>query len=507
MVPNENEIRFLFVSSGYLFCRLAPAKDVSELLTGLSVVDYELIRPIIILLQHFLVVTLILLYLKSPKHALSLYFMLLPVWSFGSITSNFYAGIDLGYVNIFPRTIVFCSFFLFGFFDSLSKPAKRLPVLLILLSIFGLLGTINSGFKPVSSLLFFHGLLEALMIVYLLRFNLESKDDVRLVFSGLVIGLVAGVIFGLLALTIKMLTGNILNALVAFNSPVAQIYGGIPFLAPQIALLFPLIAFSRGNGLLPSFIVNHKKIVLIILFVSLLVMLKRGSLLILTLLLVSYIYQKPIRNTLKFTFLGLFFVIISSTYFGELSENVFDHFSLLFDSKNNVRLQLYRNVTKVIDNRYLLGIGMGQYRDPDLTQPSGEPMDSPHNLVFHVAAENGIIFLLIFLSIIFITYYNYFYFNKKIKFLPERREFMGIAAGILLYFIYSVLSEGEIAHAYHYEIDGNEIVGIKNSGMIVLFFYYGVFPVLKSSFLYRLRELKPTKNIPSWNPKRGSRSK
>ena len=275
--------------------------------------------------------------------------------------------------------------------------------------------------------------------------------------------------------------GNLLDALFGWENPIAQVYGGIPFLASQIALICPILIFSVKNGVFADFIYRRKNVLILIMMLCLLMTVKRGPLMLFAILFFLVFISKEYKVLYGAIIIGLLPVIVFGGYFIRVIVSVFQHFSsIMLTSEAVIRLDLYRNALDIIKSDFLFGIGMGQYRDPVFTSLDGSPLDSPHNFLLHIMAENGLFFLATFLIILFSMILKYLQYRKLLHFESGKKEFLGIALGIGLFILYSFVAEGEIAHAYHFLVrNGDHIVGVKNSGIIVLCFFYAVLPALK----------------------------
>src|SRR4030042_731532 len=102
--------------------------------------DVEVPAIIVKSLQYACVILVAISFYIRPKYGLGLFFLLLPLWSLGSISGNYYAGINFDYVNIVPRTLAVFGIFLICIQRYFRISARYTPVLFLLFIYFPNLG-------------------------------------------------------------------------------------------------------------------------------------------------------------------------------------------------------------------------------------------------------------------------------------------------------------------------------------------------------------------------------
>lgn len=154
-----------------------------------------------------------------------------------------------------------------------------------------------------------------------------------------------------------------------------------------------------------------------IIIIAIVLLAPRGPLLALALFTVVY-YIANVKFKFKW-YMVIYAVIVGMfvVYFSEgLTDRLFSRFSGISDSNSlaftsiGSRIELVNSAVDYFKDSPFSGIGYGSF---GIKFTGHEDRIEPHNILFEIAAETGIIGILLFLSFILLVYY--FSFRKKLK--------------------------------------------------------------------------------------------
>ena len=311
--------------------------------------------------------------------------------------------VDFGHVFITAET-VFLFLLLIGWFFRNATQHRRerfkhylvLPVFFFLAA--GFLSLVNSADERVSVRLLVAGVVQPIILFYLITNNIRTRRQVKLVIYALIASAVVATMYGLWqSLATIVATGDM------FDYRIVSVFYSPAIFAEILLLSIPLVVVTRLS------LRNQKRTAGILLditfggmIVALLLTLTRAAWLGLFVLLAILLVNKEMRSYLfRWVPVVLMFVLIQSALVAELlTRRSYDLFAFN-DSTTSVgeRLFAWQTAFVMMEDKPL-GIGLGMFRRTWHTyQPNHAGMDAAHNLLLDTGVEMGLLGMIAFIWI------------------------------------------------------------------------------------------------------------
>ena len=239
----------------------------------------------------------------------------------------------------------------------------------------------------------------------------------------------------------------------------------------------------------------------------------------------SFVLLKKFKLNYKvLTALGLIFITVFPSF-------VFSSTVGFTRGSVRSRMLIWKGALFMIKNNPVLGVGTGNFEiaypfwsagKEDVLRPLGERVGNAHNDYLEIAAENGIVGLLLFLFLIF-TIFKITFLNMK-RGSPEEKLitvfiFSSLVAilvnafaafplknpSVILYF-YMNLVFLSVLYSRIYPVKPKEVKGFSTkglpfiSGILIIVFVFLSFSALRSSFCLRMAKVYMKKSVETKNP-------
>jgi len=312
---------------------------------------------------------------------------------------------------LFFLTIVFTLKNKKPFFNSVFK---KFTIPVILFFIAGLISCVIAPFQKDALGQFKAIILDPLLLFWTLSQNIKSKKEFKISIYSLIL---SGLYVSIYSIW-QYFTGQI-----TIDNRVIGLFGYSPnYLAFYLSPIFVISIFLFWNDRKDSNFLNILKIVLLItMFIAIILSGSRGALLaisggIIFVIFTKYILLSKLINTYKY--LLIISIVLVSLIIGyqfakpDFNSSGGDRNT----SSNNIRWEIYKvTVLEILPSNWILGIGIDNYQNyfsnltnsrvnfPEFISPNAY---TPHNLFLQIWLQMGVLGLLAFLWIIYISYKN-----------------------------------------------------------------------------------------------------
>jgi len=400
--------------------------------------------------------------------------------------------VDFGYAVVTAET-VFVLLLLFVWYIGVTtrprleglEPYLVVPVFWLFIS--GVVSLFSSLDIRVSLRLLIAGVIEPIVLFYLIINNLKGIRQVKLVVYALIVSAAFAAGYGLwqIFLTVSR-TGN------PFDYRIVSVFYSPAIFGEILLLSFPLVVVTRISLQEPKRAVGLLlDVVLGGMIVALLLTITRsawlGLLVSLAVLLVSREFRSYCYSRVSIVSIVLIFLVMQSGAVSELS-GVLDLFqrrpvslSDFGDPTTSIGERIFAWQTAlvmIIDNP--LGIGLGMFRQIWPTyQPYSAGLDAAHNLLLDIGVEMGVLGLIAFIWIVIDSVRTGIRLVRTSLDPYVARLGLGILSGLAGYFAHALSGGAEFAHNVRNVIDplGSPI----STGMLVFWSLLGCLYILRES--------------------------
>ncbi len=392
--------------------------------------------------------------------------------------------VDFGYAVVTAET-VFVLLLLFGWLSRNAtqpkqerfKPHLVGPVFWFLLS--GVLSLVSSLDIRVSLRLLIAGVIQPIVLFYLITNKLSSIRQVKLVIYGLIASAALATIYGLWQsfLTVAE-TGD------RFGYRIVSVFYSPAILGEILLLSFPLVVVTRislqkpkrAAGLLLDIVLGG-------MVVALLLTITRGAWLGILVSVPILLVNREIRSYFyRLVPIVLIFLVLQS---GAVSE--------LFQ-RRPASLRDFGNPTTPIGERIFawqtalvmikdnpMGIGLGMFRRTwDIYRPFSAGLDAAHNLLLDIGVEMGVLGVIAFIWIAIDSVRTGILLVRTSADPYVARLGLGILSGLAGYFAHALGSGAELAHN-DLNVLGVSLGSPISTGMLVFWSLLGCLFILRES--------------------------
>ena len=400
--------------------------------------------------------------------------------------------VDFGYAVVTAET-VFVLLLLFVWYIGVTtrprleglEPYLVVPIFWLFIS--GVVSLFSSLDIRVSLRLLIAGVIEPIVLFYLIINNLKGIRQVKLVVYALIVSAAFAAGYGLwqIFLTVSR-TGN------PFDYRIVSVFYSPAIFGEILLLSFPLVVVTRISLQEPKRAVGLLlDVVLGGMIVALLLTITRsawlGLLVSLAVLLVSREFRSYCYSRVSIVSIVLIFLVMQSGAVSELS-GVLDLFqrrpvslSDFGDPTTSIGERIFAWQTAlvmIIDNP--IGIGLGMFRQIWPTyQPYSAGLDAAHNLLLDIGVEMGVLGLIAFIWIVIDSVRTGIRLVRTSLDPYVARLGLGILSGLAGYFAHALSGGAEFAHNVRNVIDplGSPI----STGMLVFWSLLGCLYILRES--------------------------
>lgn len=400
--------------------------------------------------------------------------------------------LDFGYAIVTAETI-FILLLLFAWIIRVAKP-PRVPIIkahlagpVFCLFFSGLLSLLFSQDIRVSMRLLIVGVIEPIILFYLIINNIKDIRQVKLIVYGLIASAVLATVYGLRQILLTVAeTGN------PFDYRIVSVFYSPAIFAEILLLSFPLVLVTRMSlqkskhvvgllldvafgGMIVGLLLTITRAAWLGLLVSLAVLLSDGEIR-------SYFY----RRISIVLILLVFFVMLSgaaSNLLGllELFQRRPVSLSDFGDPTSSVGERIFAWKTALVmiaDNP--IGIGLGMFRETwAIYRPISAGLDAAHNLFLDIGVEMGVLGVMAFIWIAIDSVRTSIRLVRTSVDPYVARLGLGILSGLAGYLTDALSGGAELAHNVHNVIDplGSPI----STGMLVFWSLLGCLHILRES--------------------------
>ena len=380
------------------------------------------------------------------------------------LKTEFY--LDLGYVVVTAETI----FILLLLMASQIRVAMRprlagfrphlfVPISLLLLS--GILSLFNSLDTHISVRLLVAGVIQPVILFYLLINNLKSIDQVRLVIYALIASALLATVYGIWQVFLTFSgRGN------AFDYRIVSVYYSPAIFGEILLLSYPLVAVTRMSmSARKSATALFLDVVLASMIAAMLMTITRSVWLGLVVSLAVLTFDRKIRSyfyaRLPFVFVLLLILVLLSGVVSEPSGLLelfqrrpvsLDDFSDRTTSIGERIFAWQTAVTMMMDNPTGIGLDMFSRIWPRY-RPSSEGLDAAHNLFLDIGVQMGILALVAFLWIVLDSVRTSIRLVRTCADPDAARLGLGILSALAGYFVHATFGGAEFAHNVRNVVD------------------------------------------------------
>lgn len=401
--------------------------------------------------------------------------------------------VDFGYAVVTAET-VFILLLLFAWHIRVAtrprlerfKPYLVGPAFWLLVS--GVLSLFSSLDVRVSLRLLIVGVIEPIVLFYLVINNLKGIRQVKLVVYALIASAAFATVYGLWQIFLTVAeTGNPFDYRIvsAFYSP--AIFGEI------LLLSFPLVVVTRISLQKPKRAVGLLlDVVLGGMIVALLLTLTRSAWLGLLVSLAVLLFNREVRSyfyrRVSIVSIVLIFLVMQSGAVSELLGllELFQRrpasLSDFGDPTTSIGERIFAWQTALViiaDNPIGIGLGMFQRTWPTY-QPSSAGLDAAHNLLLDIGVEMGVLGLIAFIWIVIDSVRTGIRLVRTSADPYSARLGLGILSGLAGYFAHALAGGAELAH------NDLNVIGVPlgspiSTGMLVFWSLLGCLFILRES--------------------------